>query len=56
MTSTDTLRTGDGGYPPHPAWEVQDEFAALERLARRMAPHAVSWDVLLTAAGESRAA
>jgi hypothetical protein len=39
----------------HPAWEVQDDFAALKRLARRMAPYAVSWDELLTAADESRA-
>ncbi len=38
----------------HPAWEVQDDFAALHRLARRLAPYSVSWDELRTAAHESR--
>ncbi len=39
----------------HPAWEIEDDFAALDRLARRMAPYAESWDALLQAADRSRA-
>jgi hypothetical protein len=39
----------------HTGWEVGDGFAALGRLARRIAPYAASWDDFLHALDASRA-
>ncbi len=38
----------------HMGWEVDDDFAALRRLARRIAPYAASWDDFLSQARASR--
>ena len=38
----------------HMAWEVDDDFAALARLARRIAPYAASWGDFLGAVDASR--
>jgi hypothetical protein len=38
----------------HMGWEVDDDFAALRRLAGRIAPYAASWDEFLAAAESSR--
>ena len=40
----------------HTAWEVGDDYEALVRLARRISPHAASWDDFLSAVDASRAA
>jgi hypothetical protein len=40
----------------HVGWEVGDGFAALARLARRIAPYAASWDGFLQAVDASRKA
>jgi hypothetical protein len=40
----------------HMGWEVDDDFASLRRLARRVSPHAASWDDLLAAVDASRQA
>jgi hypothetical protein len=37
----------------HTSWEQEDDFAALARLAGRIAPHAVSWEQLLSEARRS---
>ncbi len=44
------LEAGVGGWIPvtlHMGWEVDDGFAALRRLAKRIAPYVASWDELL---------
>jgi hypothetical protein len=38
----------------HMGWEVEDRFAALARVAKRIAPYAASWDDFLGAVDESR--
>jgi predicted ATP-grasp superfamily ATP-dependent carboligase len=38
----------------HMGWEVEDDFATLRRLARRIAPYTVSWEDFLSAAERSR--
>ena len=38
----------------HMGWEIGDDFAALGRLARRIAPYAASWDDFLCAVDASR--
>ena len=38
----------------HTGWEVADGFAALRRLAERIAGHAESWEALLAAVDVSR--
>jgi predicted ATP-grasp superfamily ATP-dependent carboligase len=38
----------------HMAWEVDDDFSALARFARRIAPYAASWDDFLRAVDASR--
>jgi len=46
-----------GGWIPivlHMGWEIDDDYSALRRLARRVAPYAASWDDLLAAADASR--
>jgi hypothetical protein len=40
----------------HVGWEVDDEFAALARLAQRIAPYSASWDGFLDAVDASRGA
>jgi hypothetical protein len=35
-------------------WEVEDGFAALARVAKRIAPYAASWDDFLGAVEKSR--
>ncbi|MGD0453344.1 MAG: ATP-grasp domain-containing protein [Solirubrobacteraceae bacterium] len=48
-----------GGWIPivlHMGWELDDGFAALRRLAKRVAPYAASWEDLLAAADASRQA
>jgi predicted ATP-grasp superfamily ATP-dependent carboligase len=40
----------------HTGWEVDDDFAALARLARRIAPYAASWAEFLRAVDASREA
>jgi predicted ATP-grasp superfamily ATP-dependent carboligase len=50
---------GVGGWVPivlHMGWEIDDDYAALRALARRVAPYAASWDELLAAADASRRA
>lgn len=51
------IERGIGGWIPivlHMGWEIDDDYGALRRLARRVAPHAVSWDDLLATADASR--
>jgi hypothetical protein len=51
------LARGIGTWIPvvlHMGWEVEDGFAALGRLARRIAPYAVSWREFLHAVEASR--
>jgi Uncharacterized protein conserved in bacteria (DUF2334)/ATP-grasp in the biosynthetic pathway with Ter operon len=38
----------------HIGWEIDDDYAALGRLARRIAPHAASWSDFLLAVDASR--
>jgi hypothetical protein len=38
----------------HMGWEVDDDYAALGRLAERIAPHAASWNDFLGAVDASR--
>jgi hypothetical protein len=38
----------------HMGWEIDDDFAALRRLARRIGPYAASWEDFLAAADASR--
>jgi len=38
----------------HMGWEVDDDYAALRRLARRIAPYAASWEDFLAEADASR--
>ena len=48
-----------GGWIPivlHMGWELDDDFAALRRLAKLLAPYAASWEDLLAAADASRQA
>lgn len=48
---------GIGGWIPvvlHTGWETGDDYAALRRLARWMAPYAASWEDLLARADASR--
>jgi hypothetical protein len=40
----------------HMGWEIDDNNAALRRLARRLAPYAASWEDLLASADASRQA
>jgi predicted ATP-grasp superfamily ATP-dependent carboligase len=39
----------------HMGWEIDDDYAALRRLARAIAPYATHWDEFLGAVDESRA-
>jgi predicted ATP-grasp superfamily ATP-dependent carboligase len=53
------LASGVGGWIPivlHMGWEVDDNFAALRALARRIAPFTASWEDLLASADASRTA
>jgi predicted ATP-grasp superfamily ATP-dependent carboligase len=48
-----------GGWIPivlHMGWELDDDFAALRRLAKLLSPYAASWEDLLAAADASRQA
>ena len=38
----------------HMGWEIDDDYAALGRLARRIAPYAASWSDFLRAVDASR--
>jgi hypothetical protein len=38
----------------HMGWEIDDQFAALRRLATRIAPYAVSWEDFLGEVDASR--
>jgi predicted ATP-grasp superfamily ATP-dependent carboligase len=40
----------------HMGWEIDDDYAALRRLARRVAPYTASWEDLLARADASREA
>jgi predicted ATP-grasp superfamily ATP-dependent carboligase len=47
---------GVGGWIPvvlHMGWEIDDDYAALSRLAKHVAPYAASWDDLLATADAS---
>jgi hypothetical protein len=51
------IENGVGGWIPvvlHMGWEIDDNYAALRRLARRIAPYAASWDDLLACADACR--
>jgi predicted ATP-grasp superfamily ATP-dependent carboligase len=51
------IERGIGGWIPvvlHMGWEIDDDYAALRRLARRMAPYASSWEDLLARADACR--
>ncbi len=51
------IDSGASGWIPivlHMGWEIDDDYAALRRLAKRVAPYAASWDDLLVAADASR--
>ncbi|MGA2454738.1 MAG: DUF2334 domain-containing protein [Solirubrobacteraceae bacterium] len=51
------IADGTAGWIPvvlHMGWEIDDDYAALRRLARRMAPYASSWDDLLLRADACR--
>ncbi len=53
------IEEGVVGWIPvvlHMGWEIDDNYAALRRLARRLAPHAASWEDLLASADASRQA
>jgi predicted ATP-grasp superfamily ATP-dependent carboligase len=53
------IDSGFTGWVPivlHMGWEIDDDYAALRRLARRIAPYTASWDELLAAADGSRGA
>ena len=51
------IERGIKGWIPvvlHMGWEIEDDYAALRRLARTMAPYASSWDDLLACADACR--
>jgi predicted ATP-grasp superfamily ATP-dependent carboligase len=51
------IDSGVSGWIPivlHMGWEIDDDYGALRRLAKRVASHAASWDDLLAAADASR--
>ncbi|MGP0103544.1 MAG: DUF2334 domain-containing protein [Solirubrobacteraceae bacterium] len=46
-----------GGWIPivlHMGWEIDDDYGALRRLAKRVAPYAASWEDLLAAADATK--
>ncbi len=53
------IDSGASGWIPivlHMGWEIDDDYATLRALARRVAPYTASWDELLACADASRRA
>jgi predicted ATP-grasp superfamily ATP-dependent carboligase len=51
------IERGFGGWIPivlHSGWEVDDDYAGLRTLARRIAPYSASWEDLLASVDASR--